>query len=128
MPSFDHALSTAARESVADIHHHFGGGVYAKETHVPAGMWLVQHKHKHDHLSILSSGTVEVFVEGQRTEMVGPACICIPGGVHHGIRAMTDAIWFCVHATDCKDEDEVDDLLVVPSDPTEIATLGRAMA
>ncbi|MBS75729.1 MAG: hypothetical protein CMO32_08220 [Variovorax sp.] len=110
------------------VEHHFGGGVYAKETHVPAGMWLVQHKHKHDHLSILSSGTVEVLVEGERTEMTGPTCVNIKGGLHHGIRALTDAVWFCVHATDCVDEDEVDEVLIAPENADEIERLGKAMA
>ena len=41
-----------------EIQHHFGGGVYAKETFIPAGKWLVQHIHKFDHLSVLAQGSI----------------------------------------------------------------------
>lgn len=96
------------------ISHHFGGGVYAKETHVPKGMVLVQHKHVHDHLSILASGRVEVIVDGVRTERIGPDCIVIEAGKYHGIKALSDVVWFCIHATDCTDEDEVDEVFIAP--------------
>lgn len=96
------------------ISHHFGGGVYAKETRVPAGMVLVQHKHDHDHLSVLASGRVEVIVDGQRTELQGPACLTIKAGKYHGVRALTDVVWFCIHATDCTDESAVDDVIISP--------------
>ena len=42
------------------IEHHFGGGVYAKETIIPAGVMLQQHAHTYDHLSILASGKASV--------------------------------------------------------------------
>jgi len=48
------------------IEHHFSAGVYAKETRIPAGNVLVQHKHKHDHLSILASGSIELKVDLRR--------------------------------------------------------------
>lgn len=94
------------------IAHHFGGGVYAKETHVRAGQVLVQHKHEHGHLSVLASGMVEVLVDGARTVLAGPACVVIEAGKHHGIKALTDAVWFCIHATDCTDEAHVDQVLI----------------
>lgn len=98
-----------------NITHHFGGGVYAKETAVPAGCILVQHKHEHDHLSVLASGTVELLVDGVRSEITGPACVTIRAGKHHGIRALTNVVWYCIHATDCTDPEQVDEVLVVPS-------------
>ena len=45
------------------INHHFSAGVYAKETLIPAGHVLVQHKHKFSHLSILASGSIELMVD-----------------------------------------------------------------
>lgn len=97
-----------------DIAHHFGGGVYAKETHVAAGHVLVQHRHEHAHLSILAAGTVEVLVDGVRSVLVGPACLTIEAGKHHGIRALTDSVWYCIHATDCTDPEYVDEVLIAP--------------
>jgi hypothetical protein len=32
--------------------------------------------------------------------------------VIHGIRALTDCVWFCIHATDEKDSSKVDQVLI----------------
>jgi quercetin dioxygenase-like cupin family protein len=93
------------------IQHHFGGGVYAKETRIPAGYLAVQHKHKFDHLSVLASGAVEVIVDGESTEYTAPACLTIAAGKEHSVLALTDVVWYCIHATDCDDESAVDALL-----------------
>ena len=94
------------------IEHHFGAGVYAKETRIPAGYVLVQHKHKHDHLSILASGSAEVTVDGETTVHTGPACLTIVADKHHGVKALTDVVWYCVHATDCTDIEKIDEVLI----------------
>ena len=95
------------------IEHHFGAGVYAKETRIPAGHVLVQHKHKHDHLSILAAGVVDLTVDGQTKRVAAPACLTIVAGKHHGVTAITDVVWYCVHATDCTDIDQIDEVLIV---------------
>jgi len=94
------------------IQHHFGGGVYAKETRIPAGYLAVQHKHRHDHLSVLASGAVEVIVDGESTEYTAPACLTIAAGKEHSVLALTDVVWYCIHATDCTDIEAVDDVLI----------------
>lgn len=108
------------------VTHHFGGGVYAKETSVPAGFVLVQHKHAHDHLSILAAGTVELLVDGARSELTGPACVTIRAGKHHGIKALTDVSWFCIHATDCTYSDQVNELLIATSNE-DMGAIARSM-
>ncbi|WP_371435404.1 hypothetical protein [Polaromonas sp.] len=110
-----------------EITHHFGGGVYAKEAAIPAGSILVQHRHTFDHLSILAAGTVEVLVDGERSELTGPACLTIKANKHHGVKALTDVVWFCVHATDCADADLVDDVLIAEPDAPVMAGLMEAM-
>lgn len=108
--------------------HHFSAGLYAKETHIPAGMALVQHKHLFDHLSILASGTVDVEVDGQRSRITGPACLTIEAGKHHGVRAVTDAVWFCLHATDKLDHDEADAALIAPADHAQMRQMAEGLA
>lgn len=95
-----------------DITHHFGGGVYAKQTAIPAGLVLTQHVHKHDHLSVLASGIAAVSVDGVDTEHAGPACIVIAAGKVHSVRAVTDVVWYCIHATNETDAGKVDAELV----------------
>lgn len=110
-----------------EIAHHFCAGMYAKEAKFPAGLILVQHKHKFDHLSILASGIVELMVDGVRSEVVGPACIEIKAGAHHGVKSLTEVVWYCIHATDCIDEEEIDDILIVPADADAMAEIVKDM-
>jgi mannose-6-phosphate isomerase-like protein (cupin superfamily) len=109
------------------IHHHFSAGVYAKETRIPAGYVLVQHAHKHDHLSILASGSVEMAVDGVKSIVEAPACLAIAAGKHHGIKSLTDVVWYCVHATDCTDKDEIDEVLIEPSNVEEMQKLASSL-
>ena len=109
------------------IHHHFSAGVYAKETRIPAGYVLVQHAHKHDHLSILASGSVELAVDGVKSVVHAPACLTIAAGKHHGIKSITDVVWYFVHATDCTDEDEIDEVLIESGDMEEMKELAESL-
>jgi mannose-6-phosphate isomerase-like protein (cupin superfamily) len=109
------------------IHHHFSAGVYAKETRIPAGYVLVQHAHKHDHLSILASGSVEMAVDGVKSVVHAPACLTIAAGKHHGIKSITDVVWYCVHATDCTDEDEIDEVLIESGNIEEMKELAESL-
>ena len=109
------------------IHHHFSAGVYAKETRIPAGYVLVQHAHKHDHLSILASGSVELAVDGIKSVVHAPACLTIASGKHHGIKSITDVVWYCVHATDCTDEDEIDEVLIESGNMEEMKELAESL-
>ena len=109
------------------IEHHFGAGVYAKETRIPAGFVLVQHKHKHNHLSILASGSVELMVDGVRSIIHAPACLTIEADKHHGVKSLTDVIWYCIHATECTDADEIDEVLIVPGDVAQAQKLAQCL-
>lgn len=98
--------------SLADlnIRHYFGGGVYVKETFILGGYKLTQHKHKFEHLSVLSYG--DVTVNGVRFR--GPSVIVMPAGVPHEVVAITDCVWYCIHATEVEDPATVDELLIEP--------------
>jgi len=111
-----------------EVTHHFGGGVYAKETIIPAGKWLVQHAHKHDHLSVLAKGSIELIVDGASSELHAPACLKIQAGKHHGVRSLTDVIWYCIHATDCTDEDEVDEIMIAPVDQKQVRNIAQCLS
>ena len=109
------------------IHHHFSSGVYAKETLIPAGHVLVQHKHKFSHLSILASRSIELMVDGERKIIHAPACLTIEADKHHGVKSLTDVVWYCIHATECTDLDEVDEVLIVPSDQAQAQELAKCL-
>ena len=104
------ALGTAPSLSDigVEIEHHFGGRVYAKVTKIPALRVLIQHVHKHDHLSWLNSGSVMLEVEGHGELITGPRMIKIPAGKAHKVTALTSVIWLCLWATDETDPSKVD--------------------
>lgn len=94
------------------IAHHFSDGLYAKESAFPAGSMIMKHVHDFSHLSILAKGKV-VVLKGNDADIVdAPACIEIKAGVVHGVKAITDCVWFCIHATDEKDPSKVDEILI----------------
>lgn len=111
-----------------EIVHHFGGGVYAKETFIPAGKWLVQHTHKFDHLSVLAQGSIELIVDGEKSTVRAPACLTIAAGKHHGVKSLTDVVWYCIHATECTDEDEVDDVIIANVDPQQVRKIAQCLS
>ena len=96
-----------------EIEHHFGSGVYAKETRIPALRVMTQHTHKHDHLSWLNNGSVMLEVEGEGGELItGPRMVMIPAGKQHKVTALTSVVWLCLWATDETDPEKVDQGLI----------------
>lgn len=94
------------------ITHHFSDGLYAKEASFAAGTMIMKHTHDFSHLSILAKGKVVVMRDDDAEVIEAPACIEIKSGVVHGVKALTDCVWFCIHATDEKDPSKVDEVLM----------------
>ena len=94
------------------IKHNFGDGLYAKETHLPAGPKLAKHTHKFTHLSILASGRVIVRAGGKAKVYEAPTCIEIKGGIEHEVQALADSVWYCIHAVDETDETKIDEVII----------------
>lgn len=92
--------------------HHFSDGLYAKEMIIPAGYMVGSHAHAYSHLSLLAKGDVIIEVDGVAREVSGPACIEIKAGCEHKVFAKTDAVWYCVHATEATCADDVDQVLI----------------
>ncbi len=99
-------------EAGVGVHHHFCAGLYAKETFIPAGVMLSQHKHCFDHLSILASGSALVEVDGEEKEFFGPCVLEIKANKEHCVTAITDVVWYCLHATEETDPDKIDHELI----------------
>jgi quercetin dioxygenase-like cupin family protein len=98
------------------VQHYLEGGMYAKEACIPKGYALVQHKHKFGHLSVLAQGEVLLDIDGVQVKRTAPCCLHIEAGKHHGILALTDVVWYCIHATDVAEVTDVDDTLIEPHD------------
>lgn len=94
------------------IKHNFADGLYAKETHIPAGLKLAKHVHKFTHLSILASGRVIIKANGEGRIYDAPTCIEIKAGIEHEVQALEDSVWYCIHAVDETDETKVDEVII----------------
>ena len=69
------------------------------------------HEHNYDHITLLSRGSVEVDVGGQKTVFKAPHLIFIAKGKSHYITALEDdTVASCVHAlrTGEREEDILD--------------------
>lgn len=95
--------------------HHFSSGVYARRMELPAGWFAESHKHKFDHMSILASGEVNIFVDDEKFEYTTGAIVTIEAGKVHKIVAKTDSIWFCIHASDEMPIDKIEQILIEES-------------
>ena len=94
------------------IQHHFGAGVYARQAILLKNHTAKKHIHEYDHLSILGSGRVMVVTDEQVKEFTAPACILIKAGKEHAIVALEDSIWFCIHAIEYADVDDIDSVKI----------------
>lgn len=97
------------------IAHHFSGGVYCKEMLIPEDCEVQSHRHVFDHMSVLTRGSVIVELDGIHTVYYAPSVIEIKAGSDHKITPVNgDAHWLCIHATDCTDEESIDEVLIEP--------------
>lgn len=94
------------------IVHNFSDGLYAKQMFVPQGYVIGQHAHKFSHLSILAKGKVIVRTDEGIAEYTAPACLEIKEGIQHAIEALEDTVWFCIHATEETDVNNIDKVLI----------------
>lgn len=98
--------------AICPVIHHFIGGTYCKEMHFGAGERLASHRHKYDHMAILVSGRVRVVLDGREQEISGFCVLNVPAGQEHGMIAVTDVHWLCIHATAVADPEKIDAALV----------------
>ena len=49
---------------------------------------------------------------GENHIIEAPACIEIKAGMYHGVKALTDVVWYCIHSTDETNPDKVDQVLI----------------
>ena len=94
------------------IQHHFAAGLYARQMHLPQGKCALSHKHKYAHFSILASGNCIVKTDDSETEYHAPACVMIEKDKNHSIFAKSDVVWFCIHAADVAEVDDIDSVLI----------------
>ena len=82
---------------------HESDGLVSMEMHIPAGISVGKHVHNYSHLSVLAKGKVIVVVgDAEGVVVDAPHCLTVTANIPHEIHALTDAVWYCIHATDEK--------------------------
>jgi len=94
------------------IRHHFSAGVYVREMVLKQDHEVMTHAHTYDHFGLLGAGIALVELDGEMSVHHGPTVVEIKAGKPHRIRAITDIIWFCIHATEETDPEKVDEVLI----------------
>lgn len=85
------------------------------------------HVHNFDHITLLSKGSVEVDVEGNKTTFTAPHLIYVAKGKRHFIKALEDdTIASCLHAlrTGEREEDVLDPSMIPVGVENPLAVVG----
>lgn len=99
--------------------------LWVRQMHfVNAGDQNEGHAHNYAHTTLLTKGSVEVNVDGQKTVFKAPQIIFIVAGKRHYLTALeNDTVAYCVHAlrTGEREEDILDPSMIpVGVDPRSI--------
>lgn len=88
------------------VTHHFASGMYGREMFIPAGTCVVSKIHRHEHLSILLSGTLTIDTEQGQETLTGPYVFVSRVGAKNVGVALTDVRFLTLHLN-LKDETDL---------------------
>jgi|TARA_B100000902_G_C26801853_1_gene664852 hypothetical protein len=98
----------------------FFGNIWVRQNVMEeAGESFPGHKHKFDHVTLLSKGEIEVEVEGYEPKIFkAPTFVVIRKEHNHKITALTDdVLYYCVFAVRDLDGEPVDEIIADEIDP-----------
>ena len=78
---------------------HFAPGVYVREIFMPAGAFVVGHKHKTEHLNVMLTGRARVLMNGAVHELAAPFTFRSGAGVRKVLFILEDCTWQTIHPT-----------------------------
>lgn len=96
--------------------HYFAPGVYIRSLFRRKGVKVVGHAHKHAHLSIVLTGCLRVFANGQHRDIRGGSPpFLTPAGTRKATMALRNTTLLTVHATNETDLQKLEDELIEKS-------------
>ena len=95
----------------------FAPGVYLREIFMPKGAFVIGHRHRTEHLNIISCGEVSVLMEGKVHRLVAPCTILSRAGERKVLFIHEDTLWATVHPTTTTDPAALEDELIYPPPP-----------
>ena len=100
-------------------------GIYCREIHLPADSLVVGRIHRHDHMNIISQGSVTVVTELGEETLTAPASFISKAGTKRAVWTHSDAIWTTIHPN--PDDEQSIDILETRYTAAEYAELGMAV-
>jgi len=97
------------------VNHHFAPGVYLRQIFMPAGTFVVGHRHKTEHFNIILQGRVRLLVDGKVVEYAAPYTFVSQAGVQKVLYVLEDTIWQTIHQTEETDIATLEAEIVEPS-------------
>lgn len=91
-------------------------GIYVREIFIPKGVILTSHIHKYDCISIMSSGELDILIDGNIKNIKAPCTFVAPAGVKRIARSIQDTVFITVHRTDETNIERIEDLFVAKSE------------
>jgi hypothetical protein len=95
--------------------HHFGPGIYIRESFMPAGTYVMGHAHKCEHMNVMLKGKMAVIVNGEAKVIEGP-CIFIGQPGRKFAYVIEDTIFQNIYATTETDIEKLEDMFVEKSE------------
>lgn len=98
----------------------FFGNIWVRQQNLKkAGDVSEGHKHKFDHVTLLSKGSVMIYVEGKEPKkFTAPTFIVVRKEYNHHVQALEDdTVYYCVFALRNIDGEVVEDIFGEEHDP-----------
>jgi hypothetical protein len=96
----------------------FGCFTYAREMTIPTDTFIIGKIHRHQHLNIISKGSVSVITEHGPKKYVGPTTFVSEPGTKRAVYAEEGTIWTTIHTVSYGTEADLDKIeaeVIAPS-------------
>lgn len=90
------------------VKNYFVPGVYIREIFMPKGAVLTGKIHKYPQFHVITSGCLDILIDGQMVRLKAPMTIMSPAGAKRLAIANEDTYWLMVHGTWQTDIDEIE--------------------
>jgi hypothetical protein len=92
--------------------HYVHDGIYIRELTIPAGLLITGMIHRHNHMVVVSKGSIIVWEQNKGSRIVtAPATFHCEAGVRRVGYTMEETVWSTIHATELTTIPELEESL-----------------
>lgn len=97
------------------LDHHFPPGAYLRTITMPAGSFVIGHKHLTEHANVVLTGRAAVMLDGKLHHIVAPCTFISKPGVRKVLYIFETMKWMTIHPTEETNLDKLEEMLIVKS-------------